>query len=111
MKCYFVVLRTCHLILLLYTAHVKRSQDEPTGPWQKTPYANLIRYVPSRTYFARIRIQGELIVRSLKTDSIAVAKLRLADLEEDERQAAEHRDVVATGKILKSLADGFCSMA
>lgn len=78
---------------------MKRSQDEQKGPWQKTPYANLIRYVPSRTYFARIRIQGKLIVRSLKTDSIAVAKLRLADLEKDERQAAEHRDVVASGKM------------
>ncbi|HUJ08432.1 MAG TPA: hypothetical protein VL171_00255, partial [Verrucomicrobiae bacterium] len=78
---------------------MKRSQDEPKGPWQKTPYANLIRYVPSRTYFARIRIQGKLIVRSLKTDSIAVAKLRLGDLEQDERQAAEHRDVVSTGKM------------
>ena len=78
---------------------MKRSQTEPKGPWQKTPYANLIRYVPSRTYFARIRIQGKLIVKSLKTDSIAVAKLRLADLEKDERQNAEHRATVTTGKM------------
>jgi len=78
---------------------MNRSQDEPKRPWQKTPYANLIRYVPSRTYFARIRIQGKLIVKSLQTDSIAVAKLRLADLEKDERQAAEHRAVVAAGKM------------
>ena len=78
---------------------MKRSQDEQKGPWQKTPYANLIRYVPSHTYFARIRIQGKLIVKSLKTDSIAVAKLRLADLEKDERQNAEHRAAVATGKM------------
>jgi integrase len=78
---------------------VKRSQDEQKGPWQKTPYANLIRYVPSRTYFARIRIQGKLIVKSLKTDSIAVAKLRLGDLEKDERHNAEHRAAVSTGKM------------
>ncbi|MGA2603923.1 MAG: site-specific integrase [Verrucomicrobiia bacterium] len=78
---------------------MKRSQDEQKGPWQKTPYANLIRYVPSHTYFARIRIRGKLIVKSLKTDSITVAKLRLADLEKDERHAAEHRDVVATGRM------------
>jgi len=52
----------------------------------------------SRTYFARIRIKGKLIVKSLKTDSIAVAKLRLADLEKDERQAAEHRDVRGHGE-------------
>ncbi len=80
-------------------AHVKRSQTEQNGPWQKTPYANLIRYVPSRIYFARIRIQGKLIVRSLKTDSIAIAKLRLAELEKDERHTAEHRAAVTTGKM------------
>lgn len=78
---------------------MKRQQEDPKGPWQKTPYANLIRYVPSHTYFARLRIRGKLIVKSLKTDSVAVAKLRLADLEKDERQAAEHRDAVATGKM------------
>jgi hypothetical protein len=78
---------------------MKRSQTELKGPWQKTPYANLTRYVPSHTYFARIRIQGKLIVRSLKSDSIAVAKLRLADLEKDERQTAEHCAAVATGKM------------
>jgi integrase len=78
---------------------MKRSQAEQTGPWHKTSYANLIRYVPSRTYFARIRIQGKLIVKSLKTDSIAVAKLRLGDLEKDERQNAEHRAAAATGKM------------
>ncbi len=78
---------------------MRRSQTEQTSPWQKTPYANLVRYVPSRTYFARIRIHGRLIVKSLKTDSIAVAKLRLSDLEKEERQNAEHRTAVATGKI------------
>ncbi len=81
---------------------MKGRQSQPKeekSPWQKTPYANLIRYVPSRTYFARIRIRGKLIVRSLETDSITVAKLRLADLDKQERQAAEHRDVVFTGKM------------
>ena len=78
---------------------MKQSQTESKSRWQKTPYANLVRYVPSRTYFARIRIRGKLIVKSLKTDSVAVAKLRLADLEKDERQAAEHRNVVATGRM------------
>ncbi len=77
----------------------QRQQNERKRPWLKTPYANLIRYVPSRVYFARIRIRGKLIVKSLETDSITVAKLRLADLEKEERHAAEHRDVVATGKM------------
>jgi hypothetical protein len=55
--------------------------------------------MPSRTHFARIRIRGKLIVRSLKTDAISVAKLRLADLEKEERQAAEHRHLASTGRM------------
>ena len=35
--------------------------------WQKTPYANLIRYNPSRTYFARLRVKGKLIRRTFGT--------------------------------------------
>jgi len=47
--------------------------------WQKTQYSNLLRYVPSGTYFARIRVGGKLIRRSL--ESFSIAKLKLADLE------------------------------
>lgn len=32
--------------------------------WQKTQYSNLIRYVPSGTYYARLRVKGKLIRRS-----------------------------------------------
>jgi hypothetical protein len=45
---------------------------------QKSHYANLVRYVPSEIYFARIRVKGKLIRKSLKTDTLSVAKLRLA---------------------------------
>ena len=78
---------------------MKRSKTEHKGPWLKTPYANLIRYVPSGTYFARIRIQGKLIVKSLETDAISVAKLRLGDLEKKERQNVELRAATVTGKM------------
>ncbi len=37
----------------------------------------LIRYKPSQTYFARFRVKGKLIRQNLKTQSPAVAKLRL----------------------------------
>ena len=67
--------------------------------WQKTQYANLIRYVPSGVYFARIRVKGKLIRKSLKTDSITVAKLRLADLEKAERQKADTNIEIAGGKL------------
>src|ERR1700689_178821 len=45
--------------------------------WQKTSYANLIRYTPSGVYYCRIRVRGQLIRKSLKTDVLSVAKLRL----------------------------------
>ena len=67
--------------------------------WQKTQYANLIRYVPSGTYFARVRIAGKLIRQSLKTDRISVAKLKLSDLETRERRLAENRTQIAKGKM------------
>jgi integrase len=65
--------------------------------WQKTPYANLIRYNPSGTYFARLRVRGKLIRRSLKTTKITVAKLRLADFEKEERQKAESHEAMTGG--------------
>lgn len=76
---------------------------EPTSKsadiWQKTHYANLIRYVPSGIYFARMRVKGKLIRKSLKTDTISVAKLRLADMEKLERQNADSRVDVTHGKL------------
>lgn len=72
---------------------------DSANDWQKTQYANLIRYVPSGTYFARIRVHGKLIRKSLKTDVLSVAKLRLADLEKFERQSAETQTNATRGKL------------
>ena len=47
--------------------------------WQKTPVANLVHHVQSSNYYARIRVRGKLIRKSLWTDRISVAKLSLAD--------------------------------
>ena len=74
-------------------------EDQRKPVWQKTQYANVIRYVPSGTFYARIRIQGKLIRKSLETDLISVAKLRLGDLEKTERQAVESKDSVANGRM------------
>jgi len=74
-----------------------RSGDE--AEWCKTPYTNLIRYKPSGVYFARFRVQGKLFRRSLKTEHISVALLRLADLEKSERQKAQSALAVASGKM------------
>jgi len=54
---------------------------DPERVWQPTQYTNLIRYVPSGKYFARMRVAGKLIRQSLKTNVLSIAKLRLADLE------------------------------
>jgi integrase len=75
------------------------SNPNSADPWQKTNYANLIRYKPSGIYFARIRVKGKLIRKSLKTDALTVAKLRLADLEKSERQKAESQENVTRGKL------------
>jgi hypothetical protein len=63
-------------------------ETEKDSVWQKTSYANLVRYKPSGKYFARLRVRGKLIRRGLKTTSLPVAKLRLSDLEKAERQKA-----------------------
>ena len=79
----------------------KRTPAPPAtlDAWQKTPYANLVRYVPSGKYFARMRVRGKLIRQSLKTKVISVANLRLADLEKAERLLAENATAVAGGKM------------
>ncbi|MGA2247471.1 MAG: hypothetical protein ABSH48_20980, partial [Verrucomicrobiota bacterium] len=91
------------MILLFDTGCVNGSPDQPQpekkSDWTKTPYANLIRYEPSQKYFARLRVKGKLILRSLKTTKISVAKLRLADFEKQERGRAASQEAVAEGKM------------
>jgi integrase len=76
---------------------MNKSETEKDAVWQKTPYANLVRYKSSGIYFARFRVRGKLIRRALKTSQMSVAKLRLGDLEKEERQRAEHQTAVADG--------------
>jgi integrase len=66
--------------------------------WQKTSYANLIRYIPSGIYFLRIRVRGKLIRKSLKTDVLSVAKLRLTDEEKKYRQVAQRQLAMQRGR-------------
>ena len=66
--------------------------------WQNTHYANLVRYVPSGRYFARIRIGGKLIRQSLQTRVLGVAKLKLSDLEKEERRKQEAVERLDHGK-------------
>ena len=75
------------------------SSDNTELRWQKTPVANLVRHVQSGNYYARIRVRGKLIWKSLKTDRISVAKLRLGDFHKEERQRAAAQTAVARGKM------------
>ena len=73
--------------------------DNTEQRWQKTPVANLVRHVQSGNYYARIRVRGKLIWKTLKTDRISVAKLRLSDFHKEERQRADAHKAVARGKM------------
>lgn len=42
--------------------------------WEKTSIQNMLRYVPSGTYYARFRAGGKIIRQSLDTSVFSVAK-------------------------------------
>jgi hypothetical protein len=75
------------------------SSDKTESRWQKTPVANLARHFQSGNDYARIRVRGKLIWKSLKTNRISVAKLRLGDFHKEERQRAAAQTAVARGKM------------
>jgi hypothetical protein len=76
-------------LLLLFDTVAGRSswqREQPSkSPWKNTSFANLVRYEPSGTYFARVRVGGKLIRPSLKTKVLTVTKLKLADSEKKEK--------------------------
>lgn len=74
------------------------SAAKPGKVWQQTQYSNLLRYVPSETYFARIRVGGKLIRRSLETTVLNVAKRKLADLEKEDRTRLENHKQFGSAK-------------
>jgi len=72
-------------------------QQEPL--WTKTPVANLVRYEPSGVYFVRAKVGGKLIRKSLETNVLSIAKLRLSDLLKSEHQKSERKSSVDLGKL------------
>src|SRR5258708_13985804 len=79
------------LILILDTASMKRTTAAPENArlWQKTQFSNLIRYSPSGTYFARLRVNGKLIRKTLKTALLSAANLRFTNFGKFASQRAE----------------------
>jgi len=75
------------------------SKSEKEPQWQKTPIANLVRNTSSGNYYARVRVRGKLIWKTLKTDRMSVAKLRLGDFLKEENHRAEATQATIRGKM------------
>ena len=67
-----------------------RKRDEnlsKDGQWRSFPKVPcLLQYVSNDNYYGRIRVNGKLIRVSLKTKVWTTAKLRLSDLQKDQRE-------------------------
>jgi integrase len=74
-------------------------EPKQESQWQKTPVANLVRNTASGIYYARVRIKGKLIWKSLKADTLSVAKLRLGDFLKQENQRVEIVESAARGRM------------
>lgn len=67
--------------------------------WTRTSTANLVRYSASGIYFARVRLRGKLFRKSLDTDVLSVARLRLADFIKAKREELGDDRAVRSGKL------------
>jgi integrase len=75
---------------------------------ESTKYANLARDGVSKTYFCRAKVHGQKICKSLKTTSVEIAKIRLAELLKTERERLGRIAVASPtedGDTFKTIAD------
>jgi len=80
-------------------AHISVADEKV---WQTTAVQNLVRYGPSGTYFARFRVRGKLVWKSLKTATFSVAKQRLPDTLREHRSKLESFAAFADGRMTVS---------
>ncbi len=78
---------------------MKAENNESSSLWTKAPVANLVRYEPSGIYFARAKVRGKLVRKSLDTNILSVAKLRLADVLDAEHRAVAPSQTKIVGKM------------
>jgi integrase len=78
---------------------MKAQKTESDGVWTKAPVANLVRYEPSGIYFARAKVRGKLVRKSLDTNILSVAKLRLGDVLDAEHRAIAPSQTKIIGKM------------
>ena len=65
----------------------RQSRLSNDGQWRSFPKVpNLLQYVGSGTYYARVKLRGKTIRRSLDTDVFTTAKLKLLDFLKEERK-------------------------
>jgi hypothetical protein len=74
--------------------------EEKDSPWEASSVANLVRWKASKVYFARLKVNGKLIRKSLQTKLFSVAKNRLPEIVEAERSRYEDRQRLVTGKMM-----------
>jgi hypothetical protein len=79
---------------------MKAENIESASLWTKAPVANLVRYETSGIYFARAKVRGKLIRKSLDTNILSVAKLRLADVLDTEHKAVAPSQTKIVGKMI-----------
>src|SRR5438876_5174829 len=73
--------------------------EEPKSPWERTTVQNLFRYRPAGTYFARFKINGKRVWKSLETTVFSVAKQRLPETIRERRAKLESATAVTLGKM------------
>ncbi len=73
------------------------SEDKPL--WEATSEQNLVRYRPAGTYFARFRVNGKPLWKSLETTVFSVAKQRLPETIREHRAKLESVAAVTIGKM------------
>ena len=73
---------------------VQLKTDSQASTWQSVnQYANLVRNTSSGNYYARFRVGGKLIWKSLKTKAVTVAAMRANDLIKETRTNAASGDL------------------
>ncbi|MGI8431526.1 MAG: tyrosine-type recombinase/integrase [Chthoniobacterales bacterium] len=73
--------------------------DDSKSQWETTAVQNLLRYRPAGTYFARFKVRGKPVWKSLQTNVFSVARQRLPDTIREHRAKLESVAAVATGKM------------
>ncbi len=79
------------------TSGNNKSRLSKDGKWRSFPRVpNLLQYLSSETYFARVKAEGKIIRQSLETDVWTTAKLRLVDFLKKQQEASASPDQYPT---------------